>query len=189
MNTPAVSTAFRTRVEHVDTDATGIVHFSRYTSLIETAGTEYLEAYGAGLTAFTAAGVDLVAAELQVTYLNSAVHRDVVVGDTRVEHVGAAWFTLAVSLLREEGDGTRTPLVSGHLVYAAVDPDTRRPVPLPAPLRHALRGIVPDAADESSTLRSRPRGGPRPPSAGHLGDRRPGARTPPPAVHRPGARP
>lgn len=181
------TTAFRTRIEHVDTDATGIVHFSRYTSLIETAGTEHLEQYGCGLTAFTAAGVDVVAAELRVAYLDSAVHRDVIVGNTRVEHVGAAWFTLAVELLREEGDGSRTPLVSGHLVYAAVDPDTRRPVPLPAPLRHALRGIVPDAADEDST--PRPRGGPRTPAAGHLGDRRPGARTPPPAVHRPGARP
>ncbi|MFF8958101.1 acyl-CoA thioesterase [Streptomyces sp. NPDC014894] len=161
-----MSARFRTRVEHVDTDATGVVHFSRYTSLMETAGTEHLEAHGAGLTAFTEAGVDPVAVELRVNYLNSAVHRDVVVGDTRVEHVGAAWFTLAVSLLREEEDGARTPLVSGLLTFAAVDPHTRRAVPLPAPLRKALRGIVPDAAHERIGTHSR--GGPRDSAAGHV---------------------
>ncbi|MFE7611092.1 acyl-CoA thioesterase [Streptomyces celluloflavus] len=182
-----MSAEFRTRVEHVDTDATGIVHFSRYTSLMETAGTEHLEAHGAGLTAFGAAGVDLVAADLRVTYLHSAVYRDVIVADTRVGHVGAAWFTLAVNLLREEGDGDRTPLVTGALAFAAVDPDTRRAVPLPAPLRQALRGIVPDAAHERIGTPSR--SGPRGPAAGDLCDRRPGARTPSPAVHRPGAGP
>ncbi|MFE3650995.1 acyl-CoA thioesterase [Streptomyces sp. NPDC059152] len=183
-----MSAGFRTRVEHVDTDATGIVHFSRYTSLMETAGTEHLEAHDAGLTAFSAAGVDLVAADLRVTYLNSAVYRDVIVADTRVDHVGAAWFALAVGLLREEEDGGRTPLVTGHLVFAAVDPATRRAVPLPAPLRKTLRGIVPDAAHER--IGSTPdRGGRHGPAAGYLGDRRPGARTPSPTVHRPGAGP
>lgn len=182
-----MSAEFRTRIEHVDTDATGIVHFSRYASLMETAGTERLEAHDAGLTAFTAAGVDLVVVELRVTYLNSAVHRDVVVGESRIDHVGAAWFRLAVSLLREDADGARTPLVSGLLTFAAVDPRTRRAAPLPAAPRHALRGLVPDAAHERVNTPSR--GGPHDPAAGHLADRRPGPRTPPPAVHRPGARP
>ncbi|MFJ7277886.1 acyl-CoA thioesterase [Kitasatospora sp. NPDC098663] len=182
-----MSAGFRTRVEHVDTDATGIVHFSRYTSLMETAGTEHLEAHDAGLTAFSAANVDLVVADLRVTYLNSAVYRDVIIGDTRVDHVGAAWFALAVRLLREEQDGTRTPLVAGDLVFAAVAPDTRRAVPLPAPLRQALRGIVPDATPERIGAPSRH--GPRGPAAGHLGHRGPGARTPPPPVHRPGSGP
>ncbi|GAA3167256.1 MULTISPECIES: acyl-CoA thioesterase [Streptomyces] len=182
-----MSAEFRTRIEHVDTDATGIVHFSRYTSLMETAGTEHLEAHGAGLTAFAAAGVDVVAADLRVTYLNSAVYRDVIVADTRVDHVGAAWFALAVGLLRAEEDGSRTPLVTGHLVFAAVDPDTRRAVPLPAPLRQTLRGIAPNAAHQRIGTPSR--SGPRDAAAGHLGHRRPGARTPPPTLHRPGAGP
>ncbi|QRX89658.1 acyl-CoA thioesterase [Streptomyces noursei] len=182
-----MSAEFRTRIEHVDTDATGIVHFSRYTSLMETAGTEHLEAHHAGLTAFSAAGVDLVAADLRVTYLNSAVYRDVIVADTRVDHVGAAWFALAVRLLREEEDGVRTPLVTGDLVFAAVDPDTRRAVPLPAPLRQTLRGMVPDAAHRPIGTPSR--GGPRGSAAGYLGDRRPGARTPSATVHRPGSGP
>ncbi|MER8099290.1 thioesterase family protein [Kitasatospora sp. NPDC094016] len=182
-----MSAGFRTRVEHVDTDATGIVHFSRYTSLMETAGTEHLEAHDAGLTAFSAANVDLVVTDLRVTYLNSAVYRDVIIGDTRVDHVGAAWFALAVRLLREEQDGTRTPLVAGDLVFAAVAPDTRRAVPLPAPLRQALRGIVPDATPERIGAPSRH--GPRGSAAGHLGHRGPGARTPPPPVHRPGSGP
>jgi YbgC/YbaW family acyl-CoA thioester hydrolase len=183
-----VSAVFRTRIEHVDTDATGVVHFSRYASLMETAGMEELERSGAGLTAFGAAGVELVVVDLRVTYLSSAVYRDVVIGATRVEHVGAARFTLAADLLREEAEGTLTPLVSGHIAFAAVDPHTRRAVPLPAPQRHALRGIVPDAADER-TGTTHARGGPRAPAPGHLGDRRPGARTAPTALHRPGARP
>ncbi|MFJ5677925.1 acyl-CoA thioesterase [Streptomyces sp. NPDC093097] len=182
-----MSAGFRTRVEHVDTDATGIVHFSRYTSLMETAGTEHLQAHGAGLTAFHAAGVDLVAADLRVTYLHSAVYRDVIVADTRVGHIGAAWFALAVRLLREEEDGSRTPLVTGELAFAAVDPDTRRAMPLPAPLRQTLRGIVPDAAHER--IGAPARTGPRGSAAGHLGDRRPGARTPSPTLHRPDSGP
>ncbi|MFB6534937.1 acyl-CoA thioesterase [Streptomyces noursei] len=182
-----MSAGFRTRIEHVDTDATGIVHFSRFASLMETAGTEHLEAHHAGLTAFSAAGVDLVATDLRVTYLNSAVYRDVIVADTRVDHVGAAWFGLAVRLLRAEPDGLRTPLVTGDLAFAAVDPGTRRPVPLPAPLRQTLRGIAPDAAHERSGTPSHP--GPHGAPPGHLRHRRPGARTPSPTVHRPGAGP
>ncbi|WP_234430849.1 acyl-CoA thioesterase [Streptomyces sp. NRRL F-4489] len=182
---------FRTRIEHVDTDATGIVHFSRFTSLMETAGMEHLEAHGAGLTAFGAAGVDLVAAELRVRYLRSAGYRDVIVADAGVGHAGAAWFALAVRLLREEEDGARTPLAAGDLVFAAVDPGTRRAVPLPAPLRQALRGIVTDAARERAHegLATPSPGGPRGAAPGHVGHRRAGTGTPSPAVHRPGAGP
>ncbi|MGI5500345.1 acyl-CoA thioesterase [Lentzea sp. CA-135723] len=135
-------TPFRTRIEHVDTDATGIVHFSRYASLLETAGLDDLETAGVGLAAFEAAGVDLVAVELRLRYRASAVYRDVVTGRSRVDHVGAAWFRIAVTLSREDGDGTAEPLVAGTLSFAAVDRGSRRPAALPSSLRTTLKGLT-----------------------------------------------
>ncbi|MEU7476670.1 thioesterase family protein [Lentzea sp. NPDC042327] len=179
-----VNPSLRTRIEHVDTDATGIVHFSRYTSLMETAGTEYLEEHGAGLTAFTATGIDVVLTDLRVRYLASAVHRDRIVGEARVAQAGAARLRLAVTLSREEPGGARTPLVSGELTFGAVDPATRHPVPLPPPIRAILKGLHADAQ-----LHAAPGTGAHGATAGHLRDQPPGARTAPEAVHRPGPRP
>ncbi|ORT56737.1 thioesterase family protein [Streptomyces sp. CB03238] len=136
---------YRARVEHVDTDAAGIVHFSRYTSLMETAGLEFLESRGAGLSAFLEDGAQLVVTRLRVSYAHSAAYRDLIVGHACVEHVGGASFRIGVTLSREEADGSRTPLASGTLTFAAVDTGSRRAIPLPSAGRLALKGIATDA--------------------------------------------
>jgi 3-hydroxyacyl-[acyl-carrier-protein] dehydratase len=144
----AAAVPYRRRIEHVDTDASGVVHFSRYVSLMEAAGLEYLEERGAGLHHLLNAGVDLVVTSLKVSYVRSAVYRDVVLGETTVETVGAAQFRLAVVLFREDRDGGRPRLAGGLLTFASVDPDGRIAVPLPAAVRLVLKGLAPmqDAA-------------------------------------------
>ncbi|MFI6520845.1 acyl-CoA thioesterase [Spirillospora sp. NPDC050679] len=138
-------TGFRHRVEHVDTDAGGVVHFSRYTSLMETVVLDFLEERGAGLTALGRDGVQLAVTELQMRYLRPAAYRDVLVGEPTVEHVGGAWLRAAATLARREADGRDTALAAGHLVFAAVATDSGRAVPLPAAVRRTLKGITADA--------------------------------------------
>ncbi len=83
-----MTTPFRRRVEHVDTDASGVVHFSRYVSLMETVVLEFLEEREAGLAALAEFGVELAVTQLQVSYSRPMTYRDVVVGQAHVEHVG-----------------------------------------------------------------------------------------------------
>lgn len=136
----------RRRIEHVDTDASGVVHFSRYVSLLETFVLDHFEEHGAGLARIAELGADLAVTELTVRYRRPGAYRDPIAGEVVVEHVGAARIRVAASLLREETDGSRTELASGTLTFAAVHPTTGGPVPLPPAVRHTLKGIVPDAA-------------------------------------------
>ncbi|GHE48634.1 hypothetical protein GCM10018785_17770 [Streptomyces longispororuber] len=146
----AARTSYRRRIEHVDTDASGVVHFSRYVSLMEAAALEHLEDRGAGLTHFLDAGADLVVTSLRVSYLRSAVYRDVVVGTVDIGHVGAAQFRLVVALSRENGDGSRSRLTDGFLTFASVHPVERTALPLPVAGRLLLRGLSSDAGHSTA---------------------------------------
>ena len=141
-----VSAMVRRRIEHVDTDASGVVHFSRYVSLMESVVLDHLEDNGAGLSVLAGLGADLAVTELQVRYRRPVVYRDTIAGDAVVEHVGGARFRVAATLLREEPDGSCTELASGVLTFAAVHPTTGGAVPLPPAIRHTLKGIASDAA-------------------------------------------
>jgi acyl-CoA thioester hydrolase len=136
-----VTTAFRRRIEHVDTDASGVVHFSRYVSLMETVALEFLEEHEVGLTALAEHGVGLAVTQLQVSYSRPLTYRDVVVGQAHVEHVGGAKFRATAVLSRDDN----AVLATGSLTFAAVDPTTGSAVPLPAALRQTLKGIAADA--------------------------------------------
>ncbi|MFJ2440505.1 acyl-CoA thioesterase [Streptomyces sp. NPDC087658] len=168
---PASRTAGR-RIEHVDTDASGVVHFSRYVSLMETFVLDYLEEHGAGLTRLADLGADLAVTDLSVRYSRPSVYRDAVVGEVVVEHVGAARIKVAARLLREEADGSHAELAAGTLTFAAVRPTNGGAVPLPLVIRHALKGIVPDAARHDSAA-GPTNGTGRSPVAGAAAGRRP----------------
>jgi acyl-CoA thioester hydrolase len=138
-------TGFRHRIEHVDTDAAGVVHFSRYVSLMETAVLDFLEEHDAGLTTLAGHGVQLAVTELQVRYRRSCAYRDLVLGEPVIEHVHGARFGARVALFRQEAGGARTDLASGHLMFAAVDLRLGRAAPLPPLVRHTLKGLATDA--------------------------------------------
>jgi acyl-CoA thioester hydrolase len=131
------ATAWRHRVEHVDTDASGVVHFSRYASLLETVVLEYLESAGAGLSALAEAGQDLVVIDLRVRYRSPA----------RVLHAGGARMRLGAVICHE---GSGEPLAEGTLDFASVRRSDQRPVPWPPAVRTLLKGLVDDAGHLSS---------------------------------------
>lgn len=130
---------WRYRVEHVDTDSSGVTHFSRYASLLETVLLETLESTGAGLVTL---GVDLVVTDLRVRYLAPARFRDVLLGTVCLEHVGAARLHCRGELFRETPGGEPDRLVAGEIRLASVSGATGRPVPLPASAREVWKGLM-----------------------------------------------
>ncbi|MER5648745.1 acyl-CoA thioesterase [Streptosporangium sp. NPDC002524] len=93
-------TRVRRRVEHVDTDASGVVHFARYPSLLETAALENLDRLGVGIDALAREGLDLVVTEMSMRYHASARFLDRLDLEISVLHVGAASFRLSGTVLR-----------------------------------------------------------------------------------------
>ncbi|MFC4032315.1 acyl-CoA thioesterase [Streptomyces polygonati] len=158
----------RRRVEHVDTDASGVVHFSRYVSLMETVVLDHLEEQGAGLARFGELGADLAVVDLQVRYSRPAVYRDLLVGEAAVEHVSGARIRVAAVLLREAADGSRTELTSGTITFAAVSPATGAAVPIPPTIRQTLRG-TPAHAPRHDSAADTAAGTARVPGAGTTG--------------------
>ncbi|HKN99042.1 MAG TPA: thioesterase family protein [Pseudonocardiaceae bacterium] len=123
-------------VEHVDTDASGVLHFTRYASLLESAVLENLESLGVGVTRLAEQGMDLAVAELRMKYVAPARFADQVRVTTRVERVGGASCQITGDLHRVAPE---TLLASGTLVLCVVDTAAGTASPLPAELRRALR--------------------------------------------------
>jgi acyl-CoA thioester hydrolase len=142
---------WRHRVEHVDTDASGVVHFSRYASLLETVVLDFLEASGAGLTALAEHGLELVVTELRIKYMSPARYFDVVLGCAVINRVGGAQFRSDVALYREEAHGARTALVTGSLAFGTVRGASGAPSALPTAVRNTLKGLVTDAERHASS--------------------------------------
>lgn len=129
----------RHRVEHVDTDASGVVHFSRYASLIETGALEKLEGLGVGLGLLESLGLDLRVSELRIRYVAPARFRDLLLVEARIERVGAASVRLSGSVFRE-GGGEPVLLARGELNLAVVDKEKGTATYIPDSLISLLGG-------------------------------------------------
>ncbi|NVJ02063.1 acyl-CoA thioesterase [Myxococcus sp. AM009] len=130
---------WRHRVEHVDTDASGVVHFSRYASLLETAALEELERSGAGLGALEVQGLDLRVRELRLSYRAAARFQDWLRLDARLEHVGPASLKLGVTVYREGSAPEPVLLAAGSLDMAVVNRESGEPTCIPLTLSAALK--------------------------------------------------
>ncbi|MBP2330537.1 acyl-CoA thioester hydrolase [Kibdelosporangium banguiense] len=108
----------RRRVEHVDTDASGVVHFARYASLLETALLENLERLGVGLGVLARDRAELFMVEVRMRYRASARYPDELSVETAVGHVGAARVRID-GTVRRSADGVE--LAGGMLVLGLVD--------------------------------------------------------------------
>jgi len=131
---------YRYLVAHSDIDDSGVMHFSRYPALVETALLRGLQTAGWGLAELRAHGCQLIVAQLQVSYRSPARLLDEL--DVRVwpEHVGGAQFRVGglISAAEER-------LVELTMVLGVLDPGTERPTRLPAALRGLLTGLRPAA--------------------------------------------
>ena len=123
----------RKRVEHVDTNAAGVVHFARYPSLLETAILENLEEMGFGVRALAEEGLDLVISEVTMKYAASARFYDWLQLHVQPVQVGAARFRVSGQVLREEENGTTLLLgacdLPGQPSDASICPVGHHPVP------------------------------------------------------------
>jgi acyl-CoA thioester hydrolase len=136
---PASAPPLRHRVEHVDTDASGVVHFSRYASLVETAVLEELERRGAGLDALERQGLDLRVRDLRISYRSAARFRDGLLLVPGLEHVGPASLKVSVKIYREGSEPEPVLLTVGSLDMAVVNRESGGPACMPEELRAALK--------------------------------------------------
>lgn len=133
------------QVEHVDTDAGGVVHFSRYASLLETAVLENLEGLGVGVRQLGSDGLDLAVSELRMNYFASARFYDQLRISVRVERVAGASCRVTGEVHRgspDEPGAPETLLASGSLVLCVVSQASGSATALPSRMRQALRNCL-----------------------------------------------
>ena len=126
------------RVEHVDTDAAGVMHFARYASLLETACLDNLERLGGGVRRLALDGLELAISEVRLNYFASARYFDQGLLRPRGDRVGGASWTMSVTAYRDEAS-PETVLASGSLVLCLVDRATGAATRIPADIRDELR--------------------------------------------------
>lgn len=130
-------------VEHVDTDAAGVMHFSRYASLMETAVLRNLEDLGIGPRALGDLGLDVAVTQVRIDYAAPARYPDPIRIRVGIEHVGLIALRIGAEAERVPEPGTGAladKLASGTLVMCLLDRASRGPVRLPDAVRQKLRG-------------------------------------------------
>jgi len=121
----------------MDNDAYGHINNVVYYSYFDTVVNRYLIESGA-LDIGRSPVIGLVA-ETHCNYFSSLAFPQCVDAGLRVTHLGSSSVRYEIGLF-----GADEPLAAacGHFVHVYVDRDTRRPVPLPAPLHHVLQGLL-----------------------------------------------
>jgi acyl-CoA thioester hydrolase len=120
----------------MDNDVYGHVNNVVYYSFFDTAVNRYLIAAGA-LDIHQGATIGLVV-ETQCNYFAPLAFPQRVEAGLRVAQQGSSSVRYEVGLFAE---GEPLCAAAGHFVHVYVDRETRRPVPLPAPLVKALQAI------------------------------------------------
>ncbi len=118
-----------------DNDVYGHVNNIEYYGYFDTVINTYLIKEG-GLD-FLAGPVIGICAESHCRFLHELAFPETIEAGLRVEHIGRSSVRYGIGLFRN-GD---SPAAEGWFVHVFVDRATRRPTPLPAPLRTALELI------------------------------------------------
>lgn len=121
----------------MDNDAYGHINNVVYYSYFDTVVNRYLIEAGA-LDIERSPVIGLVV-ETHCNYFSSIAFPQRVEAGLRVARLGASSVRYEIGLFAAD-----EPLSAacGHFVHVYVDRGTRRPVPLPAPLHHALQGLL-----------------------------------------------
>lgn len=120
-----------------DNDVYGHVNNVVYYSWFDTAVNAYLIEQGA-LDIHAGAVIGLVI-ETQCNYFAPLAFPQTVEAGLRVTHLGSSSVRYEVGLFAQ---GQETAAACGHFVHVYVDRETRRPVPLPAPLKKTLETLL-----------------------------------------------
>jgi acyl-CoA thioester hydrolase len=119
-----------------DNDAYGHVNNVVYYSWFDTVVNEYLIRAGA-LDIERSAVVGLVV-ETQCNYFSELAFPQALEAGLRVARIGTSSVRFEIALFAAGDDAASA---QGHFIHVYVDRETRRPVPLPAPLRAAVEKL------------------------------------------------
>jgi acyl-CoA thioester hydrolase len=120
-----------------DNDVYGHVNNVRYFAFFDTAINDWLVREG-GLDIHAGAVIGLCA-ESHCEYAEAIAFPDAVEVGLRAGHVGGSSVRYELAVFRAGGDA---PAATGWFVHVFVDRASRRPVPLPPPLRAALERLA-----------------------------------------------
>jgi len=121
----------------MDNDVYGHVNNVVYYSYFDTVVNRYL--IDAGALVIESSPVIGLVVETGCRYFAPITFPDRVEAGLRVARLGNSSVRYEVGLFRNDDP---EPAAAGHFVHVYVDRDTRRPVPLPGPLRDALTPLV-----------------------------------------------
>jgi acyl-CoA thioester hydrolase len=120
----------------MDNDQYGHVNNVVYYSYFDTAVNGYLiEASGCDVRQLPAIGI---VAETSCRFLSELSFPDVVYAGLALEKLGNSSVVYRIGLIRNQ---ELEPAAIGRFVHVYVDAATRRPVPIPAPVRAALQAL------------------------------------------------
>ena len=121
----------------MDNDAYGHVNNVVYYSYFDTVVNRYL--IEAGALDVERGGVIGLVVETHCNYFSSLAFPQMVEAGLRVARLGSSSVRYEIGLFAA---GEPLAAANGHFVHVYVDRETRRPVPLPAPLFNALQGLL-----------------------------------------------
>ena len=122
----------------MDNDVYGHVNNVVYYSYFDTVVNEYL--IRAGVLDIESGAVIGLVVETQCRYLSELAFPQTVHAGLRVARLGSSSVRYEIGIF---ADDSESACAQGHFVHVYVDRRTRRPTPLPAPLRAALEKLQP----------------------------------------------
>jgi len=125
----------------MDNDVFGHVNNVVYYSYFDTVVNRYM--IEAGALDITKSSVIAFVVETGCRYAKSIAFPDAITAGLRVARLGNSSVRYEIGLFREnEADAA----AEGHFIHVYVDRESRRPVPLPAAVRHALKPLLASAS-------------------------------------------
>jgi acyl-CoA thioester hydrolase len=128
----------------MDNDVYGHVNNVAYYSYFDTAANHFLIHEG-GLDIHASPIVALVV-ESRCQYHQALAYPEPVRAAVRVDRLGNSSVTYGIGVFRADDP---EPAAHGHFVHVFVDRQSRRPVPIPEPMRQALARILARAPDRA----------------------------------------
>ncbi|HEY5720410.1 MAG TPA: thioesterase family protein [Gammaproteobacteria bacterium] len=123
------------QVRFADTDCQGHVYFSNYLVFCDEAMSAYLHAIGYPWARLAGDGIEFFFVDTGYQFKGSARFEERLEVHCRIARLGNTSFTGEMVVCRADGG---EQIGSGHITSVMVDPQTRRPVPIPAAFRAAV---------------------------------------------------
>lgn len=121
-------------VRFADTDAQGHMYFANYLTFCDEALAAYMRAIGCPWQDMVKGGVDMFYAHAECDYRGSATFEEALELAVTIRRFGNSSVHSSFDVL----DGEGALIANAELVSVCIDPETKRPVRVPAMLRDAV---------------------------------------------------